>query len=339
MDDITPIREQQDVQVALPFHLYPVSDHTRFGYNWWLDYVPGGDPGDKKNYFVQNMRPGLTYYELTFTPVNGERKRKFIDAGDPKPLGAIIYFRLNSEPGEISLTILDQSGKEIRHYTKDEMVLNAGNDGTLNGGLNKFVWDTRMDRVTAVPGRPPTAVAPIVPPGTYTARLTVDGSSQTQDFQVFMSPKEPYSQAEAESKFKFWMDLYNSVEASTQNVIAAKTLKEEVNRKLEAFKAGDASAGKINKAEEQAAVVAGIVDAYEGAYVSTGRTLAEIINLPATILSKMAFLSGILDHSEGPVTENMKTVYAELLEESKAVDAAYKASIDQELPKFEKAVK
>ena len=339
MDDITPIREQQDVQVALPFHLYPVSDHTRFGYNWWLDYVPGGDPGDKKNYFVQNMRPGLTYYELTFTPVNGERKRKFIDAGDPKPLGAIIYFRLNSEPGDISLAILDQSGNEIRHYNKEEMVLNAGNDGSLNGGLNKFVWDTRIDRVTVVPGRPPTAVAPIVPPGSYSARLTVDGSSQTQDFQVFMSPKEPYTQAEAESKFKFWMDLYNSVEASTQNVIAAKTLKEGVNDKLEAFKAGGASAGKIKKAEEQAALVAGIVDAYEGAYVSTGRTLAEIINLPATILSKMAFLSGILDHSEGPVTENMKAVYAELLEESKAADAAYKASMDQELPKFEKAVK
>jgi hypothetical protein len=166
----------------------------------------------------------------------------------------------------------------------------------------------------------------------------VDGESETQEFQVFMNPKESYTQAQADSKYKFWMELYNSVEASTQNVIKAKELKEEVNKKLEAYKASGASAGKIKKAEEQAAMIADLVDQYEGAYVSTGRTLAEIINLPATILSKMAFLSGILDHSEGPVTGNMKAVYSELLEESKAADAAFKASVDKELPRFEKAI-
>jgi hypothetical protein len=218
------------------------------------------------------------------------------------------------------------------------MALNTGNDGSLNGGLNKFVWDTRIDRVTTVPGRPPTAVMPIVAPGTYTAKLTVDGVSETREFQVFMNPKESYTQAQADAKYTFWMELYKSVEASTQNVIAAKELKDEVHKKLEAYKTSGASAGKIKKAEEQAAVIAGLVDQYEGAYVSTGRTLAEIINLPATILSKMAFLSGILDHSEGPVTANMKAVYAQLLEESKAADAAYQASMDKELPKFEKVV-
>ena len=66
MDDITPLRTKSDEVDAKPVHLYPITDHTRFGYIWWMDYVPGGDPGGKKNYFVQNMRPGLTYYELNF---------------------------------------------------------------------------------------------------------------------------------------------------------------------------------------------------------------------------------------------------------------------------------
>ena len=57
LDDITPLRTKSAEIDAAPVHLYPIPDHTRFGYNWWLDYVPGGDPGDKKNYFVQNMRP------------------------------------------------------------------------------------------------------------------------------------------------------------------------------------------------------------------------------------------------------------------------------------------
>ena len=121
MDDITPLREKSEEIDAKQVHLYPIPDHTRFGYNWWLDYVPGGDPGMKKNYFVQNMRPGLTYYELTFKQVNGERKRKFIDAGDPKPLGPVMYFKLAKEPQEISLEILDENGKVIRSYTRDHM--------------------------------------------------------------------------------------------------------------------------------------------------------------------------------------------------------------------------
>jgi hypothetical protein len=339
MDDITPLRTFSAEIDAKAVHLYPIPDHTRFGYNWWMDYVPGGDPGDKKNYFVQNMRPGLTYYELGFTPVNGERKRRFIDAGDPKPLGAVFYFKLAKEPKEISIAILDQDGKEIRNYTREQMALNTGSDGNINSGLNKFVWDMRINRVTTVPNRPPTAVMPIVPPGKYKAQLTVDGVHETQEFEILMSPKESYTQEEAEAKFTFWMEMYNSTESWTQNVITALMIKEAANAKLEAYKTGGAGSGKVKKAEEQAAALAALVDAYEGTYVSTGRTLAEVINLPATILFKMSFMSGILDHSEGPVTQNMKAVYQGLVEEASAADAKFRSSMEAELAKFNKLVK
>jgi photosystem II stability/assembly factor-like uncharacterized protein len=336
MDDITPLREKSAQVDAKPVHLYSVSDHTRFGYNWWLDYVPGGDPGDKKNYFVQNMRPGLTYYELGFKKINGERKRKFIDAGDPRPMGAIIYFKLKKKPEDISLTILDKKGKALRHYTEEDMMLNYGDDNALNTGLNRFVWDMRIDQVTAVPNRPPTAVAPIVPPGTYQVRLTVDGVTETSSFNVFMNPKETYTQRQAEAKFVFWMKLYNVVENSTQNVIKALEMKKEVAAKVEAYKNNGGDAGKV---EAQAEAVYKIIDTYEGKYVSTGRTLAEIINLPATILSKMAFISGMLDHTEGPVPQAFKETYSNLLQEITKVDTEYNRSVKMELAKLDMFLK
>jgi hypothetical protein len=117
------------------------------------------------------------------------------------------------------------------------------------------------------------------------------------------------------------------------------TVRDEVNAKLEAFKTGGAGSGKVKKAEEQAVHIAALVNAYEGIYVSTGRTLAEVINLPATILFKMSFMSGILDHSEGPVTQNMKAVYQGLVEEAGAADAKFKSSMEAELAKFNKLVK
>jgi len=339
MDDITPLRTLSAEIDARAVHLYPIPNHTRFGYNWWLDYVPGGDPGAKKNYFVQNMRPGLTYYELGFTPVNGERKRKFIDAGDPKSLGAVLYFKLAKEPEEISIAILDEDGKEIRNYSREQMALNTGSDANINSGLNKFVWDMRINRVTTVPNRPPTAVMPIVPPGKYKAQLTVDGVVETREFEILISPKESYSQEEADAKFAFWMEMYNSTESWTQNVIAALKVRDEVNAKLEAFKTGGAGSSKVKKAEEHAVAIAALANAYEGTYVSTGRTLAEVINLPATILFKMSFMSGILDHSEGPVTQNMKAVYQGLVEEASAADAKYRNSMEAELAKFNKLIK
>lgn len=339
MDDITPLRTKSAENDAKPVHLYPISNHTRFGYNWWLDYVPGGDPGDKKNYFVQNMRPGLTYYEIAFTPTNGERKRKFIDAGDPKPLGVVIYFKLAKKPKEIRLDILDDNGNEIRNYTKEDMSLNYGSDHSLNNGLNKFVWDMRINRVTSVPNRPATAISPIVPPGNYTAKLTVDGVSETQDFEVFMNPKENYTQEQADDKFAFWMDMYMIAERSTQNVIAALQVKEEAQGKLEKYRADGVNPTKIKEVEDQVEVITSIADNYEGAYVSTGRTLAEVINMPATILFKMSFMSGILDHSEGPVTQSMKSELEMLKKEVVAADKNYNTAIEKEVKKLSKLLK
>jgi hypothetical protein len=340
MDDISPLRASDKDYKSKNAHLFPINPHTRFGYIWWMDYLPGGNPGNKKNYFVQNMRPGLTYYEKSFTLVNGERKRQFIDAGDPKPLGVVMYFSLNGKPSEIALQIEDAEGNVLRNYTEKDMVLNTGTEtgNPLNKGLNKFVWDMRMNRVTSVPKRPATAISPIVPPGTYTASLTVDGEEMPQSFQVYMNPKENYTQAQADEKFAFWMDIYNHSEAWTQDVIAALKTKEEVNKQLETFINSGASERKIKKAKKRAAEVAAVVDNYEGTFVSTGRTLAEVINLPATILFKMSFISGILDHSEGPPANSMKLVFADVVIDANKAKEQYHKDITPALEKFEKAI-
>ena len=108
-----------------------------------MNYAPGGDPGGLKKYFVQNMRPGLTYYELGV--VNGEKKRKFVDAGDAKPLGAMMYFRLAEGVEDVSITILDADGNEIVTDANDALTLKYATKGddSFNAGLNRFVWDMR----------------------------------------------------------------------------------------------------------------------------------------------------------------------------------------------------
>jgi hypothetical protein len=300
-----------------------------------MNYAPGGDPGGLKKYFVQNMRPGLTYYELGV--VNGEKKRKFVDAGDPKPLGAMMYFRLAEGVNDVSITIMDADGKEIVSHGKDSLTLKyAGKgDDSFDAGLNRFVWDMRYPLPSSIPGRPPTAIQPIAKPGKYIAKLTVDGKSQTQEFELFINPGEPYTREQTDARFEFWMELYNNVEASSQNVLAALKLKEEVNARVQAMKESGASEGKLEAAEQQAAVIAGIVDKYESTFVPTGRTLAEIINLPAKIFTKMIWLHNMMEVSEGPVTASAMEVYGRLNEARDLANAEYRADITTAMDKFD----
>ena len=337
LDDVTPIRDHYLPVVQKPAHLYPVSDHTRFGYSWWMDYAPGGDPGGMKKYFVQNQRPGLIYYELGV--VNGEKKRKFVDAGDPKPLGVMLYFRLGEGASDVSLSIMDEQGNEIVTHEKDSLILKyaAYGDNSYEAGLNRFVWDMRYPIISAVPGRPATKIQPFARPGKYQARLTVDGVSQTQDFELFINPNEPYTREQTDAKFAFWMELYQNVEASTQDVLAALQLKEDVAAKVEAMKKSGASGSKVKAAEEQAAIITKLVDDYESTYVPVGRTLAEIINQPAKIFTKMIWLHNMMEVSEGPVSQSMLDVYAKLNEQRDAANIEYRESIAGALEKFEAA--
>jgi len=230
LDDVTPLREHGSEVAGKTAHLYAVPDHTRFGYCWWMTYAPGGDPGGMKKYFVQNMRPGHTYYELG--TVNGEKKRLFVDAGDAKPLGPMMYFRLSEGVEDVTISILDENGNEIVSHAKDDLVLKyaAPGDTAVDAGLNRFVWDMRYPLPTVIPGRAPTPIQPIAKPGKYTAKLTVDGVSQTRDFQLVMNPHEPYTQQQADERFEFWMDLYEYVDETSKHVAEAVELRESAAR-------------------------------------------------------------------------------------------------------------
>ena len=260
LDDIAPIREYEAELASEMAHLFSVYDYTRFVHQWWLDYAPGGDPGGMKKYYIQNQHSGQTYYELGI--VNGEKKRLFVDAGDPEPWGALVYFKLNADAKDkdISISVLDSAGNEIITHTKDNLVLTYTDpdNNSFNSGLNRFVWNMRYPIVTAIPGRPPTAVMPIAKPGEYAIRLTVDGNSQTKEFRLFTNPNDPVTAEESEERFIFWMELYDNVEASTQNVLAALKIKADTLARVEALK--ESGAGNAAEAERLATVVAGIVD-------------------------------------------------------------------------------
>lgn len=313
-----------------------------------MDYG-GGPPSDKKYYFVRNAEPGYTFYERGV--VNGERKRAFIDAGDARPLGVLLYYLLSDAAGEVSLSILDEQGNEVRNFGKDEIpterfasfdargygqdLLTGEPKATVSKGLNRFVWDMRYPKVSSIPGLPPVVINPIAKPGNYQVRLTVDGQSQTQPFELKINPNEKYTLSETDEKGAFWMELYAKAEEGVQAVLEARAATGQVAGAIEAARGGDQDTATLEALESQGAIVDQICTELETSMVSTGTTLIQIISEPSKPLAQLTMLHNIMETTEGPLNQALREVYTKIAGEMDASKAKFETALSREMARFD----
>jgi photosystem II stability/assembly factor-like uncharacterized protein len=297
LDDISPLR-QATTETGTTAHLFEPRTHKRFGINWWALYG-GGVGGGQKNYFVQNGRVGHTFIELGI--VNGERKRKFLDSGDARPRGAIIYYNLPEGARDVSLAILDAEGRTVSTYEGDAV--------SANPGLNRMIWGMTYADVVRIPGKPPAGVAVEARPGTYQAQLTVDGETQTRSFELKMNPNEKWTQADADARFELWWRLRDVFERANTTIIAAMEAAE---------KAGEGS-DVARRATE-----------FSGKLVPMGANLSQIANEPPKLLSKLQTVNWMLFHSEGRPPQSAYDVIDEMEPLVDAEIAAWNQFISQD---------
>ncbi len=130
---------------------------------------------------------------------------------------AINYYLRSAASGPVTLEILTASGQPVRRYSSIDQVAPTPDNTTtpvplywyrppqrLSGaaGMHRFYWDLRYQPlgdgggrggglgIAAIPGNSaPATGTPLVVPGTYTVKLTVDGKSQTQTLTVRQDPR------------------------------------------------------------------------------------------------------------------------------------------------------
>ena len=151
-----------------------------------------------------------------FTPRNAYRMRYGGRGGrggaspaDPEypPVGAMMDYYLAEEPaGEIKLDILDENGNLIRGFSSNEPAeqweapeepgmreVRLESIGGLRlankAGMHRFNWNLRHAGAWAEDPQEAGGGGPMVVPGTYQARLTVGGWSDTKPFELLMDPR------------------------------------------------------------------------------------------------------------------------------------------------------
>jgi photosystem II stability/assembly factor-like uncharacterized protein len=142
-------------------------------------------------------------YRMRYS-TGGFRVRSPSDPEYPAP-GAMIDYYLADEPdGDISLEILDADGELVRRIGSagpsggrtagPSMATGFFGSGPpprieKGAGMHRFIWDLRYPGAWDPERGAPGGRAPMVVPGTYQARLTVDGTSTTQSFRVYIDPR------------------------------------------------------------------------------------------------------------------------------------------------------
>src|SRR4029450_10094512 len=136
--------------------------------------------------------------------------------GDNPPPGAIIdYYFKNAPQEEVSLDILDSSGKVVRHLSSKEKKeseqpaewpdrVERVKTIPAKEGMNRFAWDLRYDDPIQIPGAFYSSTGPKGPlalPGDYQVKLTVGGKSQTAPLYLAIDPRTKGAEAAVQKQF------------------------------------------------------------------------------------------------------------------------------------------
>ena len=165
--------------------------------------------------------------------------------GQNPPAGALIDYVLKSAPkDELTIDILDSSDKVLRHLSStrstkekqppewpDQIVP----DDKISAvqGMNRLVWDLRMQDPAQIPGAfysGPTPRGPLVPPGRYKVRLAVGGVTRTAPLKVIADPRVPGSDSAIQAKTELALAVEHDIDQLHRAVNQIRQTRTELTR-------------------------------------------------------------------------------------------------------------
>ncbi|MFZ0295211.1 MAG: glycoside hydrolase [Candidatus Sulfotelmatobacter sp.] len=172
------------------------------------------------------------------------------------PDGAILDYYLPHASSPVTLEILDARGQLVRKFsstdkpdvTEEELKkqliplywLRPFQALSADAGMHRWVWDlhysapdsTRHEYpISAIPGDTPRLpLGPTAMPGTYSARLTVDGKNYTASFVLKMDPRVKTSTAGLERKFQLETRLASFLTQTSEAVQQAGSIRDPLQK-------------------------------------------------------------------------------------------------------------
>jgi hypothetical protein len=312
-----------------------------------LRQYEAGDFGSKAELYRPRAAIRVRRDENQDTPLPPE-----VPAGKNPPDGAILYYSLPAgSNSDVKLEIYTQDGKLVRAYSsasepeKKEQPLQVAEYWVAHPqpmpkgpGLHRFVWDLRYSTpeavhvmtpynypMGAIVGETPLPpFGPLVLPGRYEVRLTVDRELLKQAMEVKMDPRVNYSRNALENA----LNLQRQISETLGRNYAAYEQMKDLQDKLAALgKAQDATGKAALELDKKVAALLG-----GSAYILDIPTEGTVMTVNDSLVS----LAGLVDGADFAPSAQSFTAFERVCGALNTTLAKWEELKSKELAEFRK---
>ena len=262
---------------------------------------------------------------------------------------AVVDYYLSSGGAKVTIEVLDPKGQVIRSFNSavaPDYVASDPGDGstpagpagapTTKAGSNRFGWDLRYPGAVTFPGivlRYATpGEGPIAPPGEYSVRLTVNGTTQTKRLVIEKDPRlTDVSEAELQEQFRLAMQIRDQTDRAHRGVLKIRALREQLQQKAQA--AGDAVI-----AQRSSQIVSKLAEVEQDLYQVRNRSPRDTLNYPIKLNNQLAVLQHEVDTGDSRPTDQDYVVFKELTARLDEILARLNSVVSGDLDSFNQSL-
>ncbi len=230
--------------------------------------------------------------------------------------GVTFSWWLSQKPDKVKLEIVDASGEVLRSYEPAD----SGQQGSwfsgpslpAKQGLNYLQWDLRTEPPVSFAGMilwGARMAGPVVPPGTYTVRLTADNHTASTTVTVQRNPWiTDVTDDDMQAQYAFGRKIRDKVNEANSAVIEIRTVKAQLEDRLkqsdDARLADAAKRLETNASEVEANI-----------YQVKNRSNQDPLNFPIRVNNRLANLLSMSESGDGRPGKGMEEVFQIMVNE------------------------
>ncbi len=270
--------------------------------------------------------------------------------GTNPPAGAIIDYYLKSAPsGKVDLEILDSGGTVVRKFTGSPQAAGTAPrlrpDSevptlTATAGLNRFVWDLRLDPPVGVPGaiyqEGSHLEGVFVVPGTYTVKLSANGKELTAPLQVKVDPEVTVSQEDLQKQFDLAKKVSDRISQAHETVNSVRLIHAKIQALEAQLSASPGSEGILTDARTLDQKIMAVEDAL---FQINKTAEKDSFNYGGRLNDMLIALESTVERADSAPTVQTYDVFNYLDHELQQQITQWNTIMNSEVPALNKAVR
>ncbi len=306
---------------------------------------------------VRNSEAHLFTPKPTYRFASGGGFGRTSAGGQNPPNGVVIQYKLKNKPqGELTLEILDASGKLVKKFSSvaDKGKAASGDSSEDDDspqpaaapaiapsapGLNRFVWDMRYPDSTSFPGMiywAGNSRGPVAVPADYKVKMTVDGKVFSQPFAIRKDPRTEGSIQDLQKQLDLSLQIRDKVSQANDAVIRIRDARKQVDDLVARAELMPSAKSAVEAGKKLAKA---LTEVEQELYQTKNQSNQDPLNYPIRLNNKLAALLSSVQNSDTGPTVQSNQVFEDLATKTNSNLRRLEGLLANDLTAFNKLVR